>query len=913
MIGKTISHYKIIDEIGAGGMGIVYKAEDTRLKRIVALKFLPDRAVDDERQRIRFIREAQAAAALDHPNICSVHEIEEADGRTFISMTYCEGSTLKELAAGGTLSVGQALDIAIQVAEGLSEAHDKGIVHRDIKPANIIVSEKLQARITDFGLARLTDRSGVTRTGTAVGTILDMSPEQVRGEPVDSRSDIWSLGVMLYELVTGVHPFDEEYEAAAIYAILNNKPEPIEKQAPEAAGELSWILDRALEKDPQKRYQRMDDFLEDLLLVRESIVTPSSLHRRRNIRRFTLRAAGAFAVVTILAVAMYAYLSTLTFRVEQEPISVAVAEFENRTDDPDFSCLTDLLITDLEQCPFLNIMSRRRFEELRRNAGVESLDDSTALSISSMTGVQTLVLPRILQFGQSYRINASVFDVSSRELLFDKVVQGRGVDNIFDMIDELLAEIKSELKSLDFIPPGETVDYLPLKTLTTHSMAAYKSFAKGDSLYNSGNQLKALPFVERAVEIDSSFVPALRVLALLYDYTGDTEGSLHCARKAKELSRELGEQEFITSVITEYVVLDNWDRAIDYMRLLIDLDPDDTVRHFQMGYYLSSYKKDHAQAIELFERALELDPKNMTGRRGPIFNSLGNAHLFSGNRERAMECFECYRDQAKNSPDPLHSIAFADLYTGNYASAEIMLTEVIENFPHFYIAYEDLGMTELALGKWHEALSSFEAFNEHAPIGARPCGHVDIAYVHFIQENIPQAMAEIEKALLLDPGCVSAHWLRGVIALDVYGDISSARMILQTMERLEPLSPHTIERAYYENLKGRIYIAEGAFDVGIETLTLSAETAPSRYLSFRKDLVRGYLAAGLASQAIDASTQLISINDRDAESLCLLARAFEMAGRSTEAQRHRRRALDIWEMADPGFCPMETLSRDAHL
>ena len=208
-------------------MGTVYKAEDTKLKRIVALKFLPAHAVGDEQQRLRFTREAQAAAALDHPNICSVHEIEEAEGHTFISMTYCEGDTLKDLAERGDLGLEHTLDIAIQVAEGLGEAHDKGIVHRDIKPANIMVSDKFQAKIMDFGLARLADRPGVTRTGTAVGTILYMSPEQMRGDTVDNRSDIWSLGVVLYELVTGAHPFHGEYEAAIIYSILNNKPGPI--------------------------------------------------------------------------------------------------------------------------------------------------------------------------------------------------------------------------------------------------------------------------------------------------------------------------------------------------------------------------------------------------------------------------------------------------------------------------------------------------------------------------------------------------------------------------------------------------------------------------------------------------------------------------------------------------------------
>ena len=912
MIGKTISHYRIIEEIGRGGMGTVYKAEDTKLKRIVALKFLPE--VGGERQRLRFTREAQAAAALDHPNICSVHEIEEADGHTFISMTYCEGSTLKQLAELGSLGLDEILDIVIQIARGLSDAHEKGIVHRDIKPANIMVSDKLQARIMDFGLARLEDRTGVTRDGTAVGTILYMSPEQMRGDPVDKRSDIWSLGVVLYELVAGDHPFHGEYEASTIYAILNDKPKPIEQLVPGAPEGLKKIIGTALEKDPEKRYQRIDELIDDLERLRKEPETPIALSGSYgDIKRYTLKGAAILAAATLIAIAVYAFLSTMTFRLPRKPISVAVVDFDNRTGDPNFSCLTDLLITDLKQCPYLNIMSRRRFDELRSSAGAESLDDSTAFALSGMVGVETIIFPRILRFGRSYRINASAFDVSTRRLLFDRAVQGKDAGDIFEMIDELFAMIKSDMKNLDIIPSEEADRALPLKKLTTGSMAAYISFARGDSLYNSGNQLKAIPHIERAVEIDSTFVPALRVLALLYDYMGDRDRSIHCARKAKELSRELGEREFIRSIITEYVVLKNWDRAIEYMDLLLELDPNDVLRYYQMGFYLSSYKKDHGRAIELFETALELDPKNITGRRGPIYNSMGNAYLFSGEREKAMECFECYSGYAKNSPDPLHSIAFADLYTGNYASASLRLGEVIERFPHFYIAHQDLGMAELARGKWYEAIASFERYIECAPRGARPCGHVNIAYVHFIQENISSAMKEIENALSIDPFCTSAHWLRGVIDLDIFGDTEDARLALRVMQERASLSEFTIESAYYENLNGRILVAEGNYEKGIEALLRAAERAPSKFISFRKDVVKGYLAAGLFERAIEECEKLLDLNDRDAESFCLLARAFEMAERPRDAEISRNRALEIWEDADPGFCPMETLSPQGYL
>ena len=225
MIGENISHYKIIEKLGEGGMGVVYKAEDTKLQRVVALKFLPVSMTRDERARARFVHEARAASALDHPNICTIHEIDETEeGHTFIVMAYYEGESLKEKIERGPIEIEEALDIVYQISEGLHEAHEKEIVHRDIKPANIALTTRDQVKIMDFGLAKLRGQTILTREGTTLGTVSYMSPEQARGEEVDHRTDIWSLGVVLYEMITGKRPFKGDYEQAVIYSILNEDP-----------------------------------------------------------------------------------------------------------------------------------------------------------------------------------------------------------------------------------------------------------------------------------------------------------------------------------------------------------------------------------------------------------------------------------------------------------------------------------------------------------------------------------------------------------------------------------------------------------------------------------------------------------------------------------------------------------------
>ena len=353
MLGRAISHYKIVEKLGEGGMGVVYKAEDTKLQRKVALKFLPPRALDNEALKARFLQEAQAAAALNHPNICTIHEIDEADGQFFIAMEWVEGQSLKQKIRSRPLKLAEALEIVLQAAKGLRAAHAKGVVHRDIKSANVMVNNEGQAKIMDFGLARLGDEKGITQTGTTLGTLLYMAPEQAEGQTVDQRADIWSLGVVLYEMVSGRLPFEGDVEAAVLRSILYEKPEPLTAVQSKVPQALDEVIAKALAKDRNERYQDVSELLEDLRVLERQIesqsdstkpnkrpITKAQREARARARRrrlvWALSIAAAAVVLTGAGLAVRNFLPNAEAPLEP-PKLVPFTSYEGNENYPSFS------------------------------------------------------------------------------------------------------------------------------------------------------------------------------------------------------------------------------------------------------------------------------------------------------------------------------------------------------------------------------------------------------------------------------------------------------------------------------------------------------------------------------------------------------------------------------------------------
>jgi TolB-like protein/predicted Ser/Thr protein kinase len=490
MIGKTVSHYKILEKIGEGGMGEIFLAEDTKLQRKVALKFLPADLTKDESRKQRFIQEARAAASMEHPNIAAVYDIDEVEGRTFIAMEYVRGESLRQTIREQKLSVRRALELGSQVAEGLAKAHERGVVHRDLKPENVLLSEDGYAKIIDFGLAKLAGPLSApegepdveheaetlvkTQEGLVLGTIAYMSPEQARAKAVDARTDIFSLGVVLHELLTGKAPFNRGSVAETLSAILKESPPALPDEVTTTSPELQPVLRKALAKDPDGRYARMKDLASDLKEIREELGSGvrSAFAGLRLPRRLQNVALGIIAV-GLAAVSLY------LLRDDSQPgigasgrPAIAVMYFEDNTGSEEIRWLSkglpNMLLTDLAQTPGLDVVSRQRILEILKQIGednLEAVDASLIPEVARQAGAGAVVGGSIYKVGDDIRIDVQVEDVGSGRILSAHSVRG---NDVFPLVDELSGRIRASLDMTD-APTDRGI-----AEVTTASLEAYR-------------------------------------------------------------------------------------------------------------------------------------------------------------------------------------------------------------------------------------------------------------------------------------------------------------------------------------------------------------------------------------------------------------------------------------------------------
>ena len=554
MIGKTISHYKILEELGRGGMGVVYKAEDTKLERIVALKFLSPHIIGDGEDRARFIHEAKAAASLSHTNICTIFEIDEVEGQSFIAMEYVEGRNLKEIIASGPFGIDEAIDVAMQVARGLQAAEEGGIVHRDIKSANIMITQHGEAKIMDFGLAKVTGHTQLTRDGTTLGTVAYMSPEQTRGDEIDHRTDIWSLGVVLYEMLAGRLPFRGDYDQAVMYSILNEVPEPLSGVRTGMPLEIERLVNKIFSKDKGERYQHADELIADLKRIKRESESSSGrvTSRAAGQRPAKRRMAAVITTVVIVCAIVVGYLVLRPIFFEEPlvsaPIPIAVISFENHTGDPEYDYLRtvipNLLITSLEQSKYIHVATWERLHDLRKQIDgdeTEVIDKELGFELCRLDGIRAIAFGTFTRAGDVFVTDVKVLDVDSKELLKSASSRGRGVGSILEtQIDELTREIS---RGIGLSERKAREAEVCIADVTTTSMEAYNHFIRGREDFNKWYVGDALRSLEKAVTIDSMFAVAHLVLGAVHFSLGNTRAGLEEFARAKSFSGRASEKE----------------------------------------------------------------------------------------------------------------------------------------------------------------------------------------------------------------------------------------------------------------------------------------------------------------------------------------------------------------------------------
>ncbi len=626
--GTTFAgRYQIIQELGRGGMGVVYKAQDTKLKRTVALKFLPPELTHISEVKDRFMREAQAAAALDHPHICTVYEFDETGEKTFISMAYIEGQSLKKKIGSGPLEIDEAIRIATQVAEGLQEAHKKGVVHRDIKSANIMVTEKDQAKIMDFGLARVTGTTLVTKEGMTMGTIAYMSPEQARGEKVDQRTDIWSLGVVLYEMFSGQLPFKGEHDQAVVYSILNEKPESITHLRSEIPVSIEQVVGKALEKNPDVRYQQIEDLLDDLESISEGIVPEGIRARLRKAKLLKRKRAFLYANIAGLLIIMTVIaLSLFTGRAEAID-SIAVLPFENLSGDPDqeyFSDgITDALINELAKISALRVISR---QSMMRYKGSEKPLPEIARELN----VDAVVEASVLTVGGRVQIRAQLIQAATEQNLWAQSYE-RDLSNILILQSEMARAIADEIR-VKLTPEEET----RLASARVVNPEAYEAYLNGR--FHWGKMTPpdldtALQYFQSALEKDPNCAPAHAGIAMLWATLSQhglvppseaAPRAKEAALRALELDSTLAEAHYALAGVKAWVEWD-WEGADPEFRRAIELNPSGPdARAFYSSFLNIMGRREEATAQ--IERAIELDPFN------PLFQAFYSVDLLLAHR-----------------------------------------------------------------------------------------------------------------------------------------------------------------------------------------------------------------------------------------------------------------------------------------